>query len=43
MSLFCDIAVLCFIIAFYPFGEIFLESSMAHASRKAVVERNTSE
>jgi imidazoleglycerol-phosphate dehydratase len=35
--------VLCFIIAFYPFGEIFLESSMAHASRKAVVERNTSE
>ncbi|MFT6113230.1 MAG: imidazoleglycerol-phosphate dehydratase [Oleiphilaceae bacterium] len=35
--------MLCFIIAFYPFGEIFLESSMAHASRKAVVERNTSE
>jgi imidazoleglycerol-phosphate dehydratase len=35
--------VLCFIIAFYPFGEIFLESSMADASRKAVVERNTSE
>jgi|TARA_B110000211_G_C13983025_1_gene510344 imidazoleglycerol-phosphate dehydratase len=28
---------------FSPFGEIFLESSMADASRKAVVERNTSE
>jgi imidazoleglycerol-phosphate dehydratase len=28
---------------FFPFGEIFLESSMADASRKAVVERNTSE
>jgi imidazoleglycerol-phosphate dehydratase len=30
-------------MAFSPFGEIFLESSMADASRKAVVERNTSE
>jgi imidazoleglycerol-phosphate dehydratase len=30
-------------MAFFPFGEIFLESSMANASRKAVVERNTSE
>jgi imidazoleglycerol-phosphate dehydratase len=30
-------------MAFFPFGEIFLESSMADASRKAVVERNTSE
>jgi len=30
-------------MTFSPFGEIFLESSMADASRKAVVERNTSE
>jgi imidazoleglycerol-phosphate dehydratase len=30
-------------MTFSPFGEIFLESSMANASRKAVVERNTSE
>jgi imidazoleglycerol-phosphate dehydratase len=30
-------------MAFFPFGEIFLESSMANASRKATVERNTSE
>jgi|TARA_B100000446_G_scaffold187633_1_gene217478 imidazoleglycerol-phosphate dehydratase len=28
---------------FSPFGEIFLESSMTSTSRKAVVERNTSE
>jgi imidazoleglycerol-phosphate dehydratase len=40
---FCDIALLCFIIVFSSFGEIFLESSMANASRKAIVERNTSE
>ncbi|MFT4763206.1 MAG: imidazoleglycerol-phosphate dehydratase [Oleispira sp.] len=30
-------------MTFFPFGEIFLESSMADASRKAIVERNTSE
>jgi imidazoleglycerol-phosphate dehydratase len=30
-------------MTFFPFGEIFLEFHMADASRKAVVERNTSE